>query len=74
MAGIILIAELVIKKQNLRKTELPNVTQFYPLNPITKGINPNIYSFTKDSSGRCICNDEDFIKVYEEKWLKPRKA
>jgi hypothetical protein len=68
MAGILEMAELVILKTGLRKKPMQNVTQFYPLSPVRAGINPNSFSFAKDGTGRCICNDEDFKNAYKKKW------
>ena len=70
MAGILELAEIVISKAGLRKDAFPSVTQFHPLQPVKHHQNPNNYDFSKDTSGRCICADQDFVAGYDEKWLK----
>lgn len=68
LAGILLLAEKVITAGNLRKKIQPTITHFHPLFPLKHGTNPHSHSFTKDSSRRCICNDDDFLTAYEDKW------
>lgn len=67
MAGILLAAELVVNATGLRKSAIKQQSHFYPLNPI--GVNnPFNHNLVKDSSGRCLCGDEDFINQYRQKW------
>ena len=66
LAGILLASELIISKLELRNTKFKNHTQLYPLNRIKKDENP--YNSTMKKDTRCICNDDDFKKVYENKW------
>ena len=67
LAGILLAADFVLDCIHSRKiTE--NVTQLYPLAPIRNGVNPDFITFPKDETGKCICNDEDFITAYKKKW------
>ena len=68
LAGILLASELIISKLELRSTGFKNHTQLHPLYPIKKDINPNNHTMENDKTGRCICNDEDFKKVYVNKW------
>ncbi len=68
LAGILLAAEFVVEKSNLRKKALPNVTQLWPLAPIKKEINPRSFTFKKDESGRCLCSDTTFVKAYQKKY------
>jgi len=68
MAGILLISEIIVKKIGLRKKKIKNITHFYPLDPIKSRINPYTHSFQKDNTGRCICNDDDFLNAYNNKW------
>ena len=68
MAGILELAEVVIKRAALRQKALPTKTQFYPLSLVKSGSNPYNHSFTKDATGRCICADIDFIEAYTSKW------
>ncbi len=70
LAGILLASELIISKLEFRSTEFKNHTQLHPLFPIKRDINPYNHTIEKDKTGRCICNDEDFKKVYINKWNK----
>lgn len=70
LAGILLLAEKVIDIRNLREKGLPTITHFHPLFPLKPGINPYSHSFPKDSSGRCICSDNDFLDAYTNKWMR----
>lgn len=68
MAGILELAEAVIDKAGLRKEKMPTKTQFYPLEPVKSVVNPYNHGFVKDTTGRCICADKDFIAAYKTKW------
>lgn len=68
LAGILLASELIISKLEFRSTKFKNHTQLNPLFPIKKDDNPYNHTTDKDKTGRCICNDEDFKKVYMNKW------
>jgi hypothetical protein len=68
MAGILELAEVIIDKAGLRKEKMQTKTQFYPLFPVKQVENPYNHTFTKDTSGRCICADEDFLNAYKNKW------
>ena len=68
LAGILLASELIISKLELRSTKFKNHTQLRPLFPIKRDINPENQTMEKDKTCRCICNDEDFKKVYMNKW------
>lgn len=68
MAGILEFSELIIDKGGLRKTTMPNKTQFYPLASVKSGVNPYNHTFEKDNTGRCICADPDFVSAYIKKW------
>jgi hypothetical protein len=68
LAGILLASELIISKLEFRSTKFKNHTQLHPLFPIKRDINPYNHTTDKDKTGRCICNDEDFKKVYMNKW------
>lgn len=72
LAGILLASELIISKLEFRNIEFKNHTQLYPLDPIKRDINPYNHTTDKDKTGRCICNDEDFKKVYVNKWDKSK--
>ncbi len=71
LAGILLLAEKVIDIGNLRHKKLPTITHFHPLFPLKPGTNPYSHSFSKDSTGRCICSDRDFLDAYSNKWIQP---
>ncbi|WP_303924962.1 E2 ligase fold family C protein [Draconibacterium sediminis] len=70
MAGILLATELVKYHMD---SELAKVarTDFYHLSPLSE-LNPYHRELAKDSTGRCLCRDDVFIKRYNEKWKKPR--
>lgn len=68
LAGILLAAEFIVEKSNLRKIKLANVTQLWPLAPIKKDINPRSFTFNKDGSGRCLCSDQYFVSAYQKKY------
>jgi hypothetical protein len=68
MAGILELAEVIIDKAGLRKEKMQTKTQLYPLSPIKQVANPYNHSLTKDTSGRCICADADFLNAYKNKW------
>lgn len=68
LAGILLASELIISKLEFRSTKFKNHTQLNPLFPIKRDDNPYNHTTDKDKTGRCICNDEDFKKVYMNKW------
>lgn len=70
LAGILLASELIISKLEFRSTEFKNQTHLYPLFPIKEDHNPYNHTTEKDKTGRCICKDEDFKKVYINKWNK----
>lgn len=72
LAGILLASELIISKLELRSTKFKNHTQLRPLFPIKRDINPENQTMEKDKTCRCICNDEDFKKVYLNKWNKSK--
>jgi hypothetical protein len=65
LAGILLGAELVADAANLRATRLPVETTIDILKPLG-----SYFSFPrqKHPSGRCICQDEDYLAVYKEKY------
>lgn len=67
MAGILLAAELVrhFMYSNYIKESR---TDIYHLSPIMKGFNPYHRPLLKDDTGRCICQDVDFIMRYLAKW------
>lgn len=67
LAGIVLALELFMCKTNL-KNGLKNNIHFYPLSRIKKNINPYRHTLEKDKTGRCMCNDNDFIEFYNQKW------
>lgn len=68
IAGILLASEFYLWKAGHRTEEFKIKTDFYPLLKVNPGSNPYNHSLQKDSTGRCICCDEDFISVYNNKW------
>lgn len=68
LAGIMLASEVVLVKSGYRTAlSLPNSTQVYPLLKIND-LNPYTTNLSRDLTMRCICNDQDFKLVYEDKW------
>lgn len=68
LAGIMLASEVVLVRSGYRTAlSLPNSTQVYPLLKIND-LNPYTTKLSKDLTMRCICNDQDFKLVYEDKW------
>lgn len=66
MAGILLAAEVVIDASGIRSDALPVRTEINLLKPIAGTLcSPE----PKHSSGRCICQDPDFLRAYQEKYL-----
>lgn len=67
MAGILLAAE-IIKDASGQRLEQEQRTDFYHLSPIVNGQNPFHRLIEKDTTGRCICRDKDFLNGYVTKW------
>ncbi len=65
LAGILLAAELVVESSKLRASRLPTITQIDLLKPMGKFLS---VPATKDSRQRCICQDEDYISVFQQKY------
>lgn len=65
LAGIMLAAETVIDATGLRSQELPVRTEVDLLRPITGTLcTPE----SKHPSGRCICQDSDFVATHQAKY------
>lgn len=67
LAGILLAAE-VVKHMSDMDLASENRTDLYPLQPLGDG-NPLNRALQNDSTGRCLCHDQDFKSVYERKWI-----
>ena len=65
LAGILLVAEMVIHAGAYRETPLSTVSRMNLLRPLSDYIN---VKQLKHHSGRCICQDEDYREVYANKW------
>lgn len=65
LAGIFLAAELVIDSLGLRTEPLPTITRLDMLQDIPDYISSRR---AKDSSNRCLCQDDDFREVYATKY------
>lgn len=64
LAGILLAAEMVINAGGLRSEPAPASTRLDLLRPLPSEISVAI---AKDSSGRCICADDDYVEIYKRK-------
>lgn len=65
LAGVMLAAEVVIEAAGLRSAELPVRTEINLLRPITGTL---CIPESKHPSGRCICQDADFVDAYRTKY------
>jgi hypothetical protein len=65
LAGIMLAAELVAHAGGLRPADFPATTKIDLLRPLGSHLSLHI---RKHRSGFCICQDEDYIKVYRDKY------
>ena len=65
LAGIMLAAEVVIDAAGLRPAGLPVRTDIDLLRLLSGTLNS---PEAKDSTGRCICRDDDFIEAYRTKY------
>jgi hypothetical protein len=65
LAGIMLAAEIVLARSALRKQAPPTTTTIDLLKPIG-----SYFAFPqqKHPSGKCICQDSDFIEAYQAKY------
>ena len=70
MSGILVASEFYIWKTGNMKKDYLTSTHLYPLHPLNNEINPYSHELTKDSSGRCICADQDYLNAYHLKWKK----
>lgn len=66
MAGILLAAELVLDASGARDPAFPTVTRF-DLHQAMPEVSTSVRR-SKDANGRCLCQDEDYQKVYVEKY------
>ena len=65
LAGVMLAAELVIHAGGFRPRPLPATTKLDLLRPLASHLS---VPARKHPSGRCICQDEDYRKVYADKY------
>ncbi len=65
LAGILLASELIIHAGSLRNQSIPNITSIDLLQPLSEHVLSNV---GKHSSKRCLCQDADYITVYERKY------
>jgi hypothetical protein len=71
MAGILLAAEVVIDASGLRVAALPVRTEVNTLTPLAGTLcSPE----AKHPSGRCICQDPDFVRAYQAKYADTRST
>lgn len=65
LAGIMLAAEMVAHAGRLKQAHPPVTTKIDLLRPIGKYLN---FEERKHPSGRCICQDEDYLRAYHAKY------
>jgi hypothetical protein len=65
LAGIMLAAETILHATESRPSSFPPVTTINLLRPLAPYVS---FNRKKAPSGRCICQDVDYISVYREKW------
>lgn len=68
LAGIMLAAELVATSALLRGAPLPTKTTVDVTRPLGRRLSVKVAKPPSDAAVRCICQDEDFIEVYQEKY------
>lgn len=66
LAGILLASEIIIDAGNLRNKNLPSISKFNLLRPLSSYLLEDQH---KHHSLRCICQDPIFQKSYKKKWL-----
>ena len=65
LAGIMLAAEIVMARSGLRIQALPSTTTIDLLKPLGSYLS---FPQEKHPSGKCICQDPDFIAAYKAKY------
>ncbi|MBA3242580.1 MAG: E2 ligase fold family C protein [Acidobacteria bacterium] len=65
LAGVMLATEIVAHAGDLRPVQLPVTTKIDLLRPLSSYLS---VPAAKDPSIPCICRDEDFIRVYQQKY------
>lgn len=65
LAGILLAAEIVADRGGLRNQMLPPTTTIDLLKPLGSYL---LFTQQKHPSGKCICQDQDFIEVFKAKY------
>jgi hypothetical protein len=75
LAGIMLAAELVATSASLREAPLPTKTTVDVTRPLGRRLSINVAKPPSDAAVRCICQDEVFIEVYNDKYglARPKK-
>lgn len=70
MVGILLASETILLRAGTRGENFVNSIQYYPLLAVRDDENPYLTQLAMDSTGRCICQDEDFRSIYSQRWGK----
>lgn len=65
LAGILLASEIVLHRNGLRKQTLPTSTTIDLLKPLGSHFS---FPQRKHLSGKCICQDADFVATYKSKY------
>jgi hypothetical protein len=71
LGGILLAAEIVLDAAGLRKESLPTTTTIDLLKPLGSHLS---FPHQKHPSGKCICQDRDFVARYEAKYVLRRHS
>jgi hypothetical protein len=69
LAGIMLAIEIICSAAPFRVASLPTKTEINLLKPIGRTLNS---PEGKHSSGRCLCQDADFVAAYRSKYSAER--
>ena len=65
MAGVLLAAEIVADAMALRRTQIEPTTTMDLLRPIGRLLNQ---PRGKSETGRCICQDADYLRAYRGRY------
>jgi molybdopterin/thiamine biosynthesis adenylyltransferase len=67
LAGTMLAAEIVIDACGMRRSPIPTISRINLLQPLAQYLN---FPARKHPSGRCICQDADYVAAFSAKHLR----